>query len=107
MLWLLAARRCGEALDPARGACDAVEPETTIVSWPAVSWPPWCGADANSEVPCPVPRVRSMCRRESNEEQDLTRNEAGDVTSAKKVYYVTEIREFCNKCKGWILNEQD
>jgi hypothetical protein len=70
-----------EVLDPARGACDAVAPETTTVCWP-----PWCaggspgcqcGAAAERDVPCPVPRVRTigLCRRQSKELQDLTRNE--------------------------------
>jgi hypothetical protein len=62
--WLLAAMRCVEVLGPARGACNANAPEMTTVCWPE---PPWCAGgsphrcvDADSNVSCPEPRVRTI-----------------------------------------------
>ncbi len=78
--WLLAAMRCVEALDPARGACNANAPEMTTVCWPE---PPWCAGgsphrcvDADHDIPCPVPRVRtiSLHIRLRKVQQHLTRS---------------------------------
>ncbi len=46
--WLLAAMRCVEVLDPARGACNANAPEMTTVCWPE---PPWCAAGGSPHRP--------------------------------------------------------
>ncbi len=76
--WLLAAKRCVKVQDPARGACYANAPEMTTACWPPwfTGGSPHRCVDADRDVPCPVPRVRtiSLHIRQRKVLQHLTRS---------------------------------